>query len=667
MGQGRSVRGAVTLLVPAGMVCALATSHCGGGASSPEAGDAGGDRSFPGDAGQGEDAIIVVVDSTAPDVVEHDGGDAGGDVVVVEAEAGVACDAATAIVCSGSCVDKETDPDNCNGCGIQCPGPEAGTGKGVCVNAACGLSCESDGGTSLLCPNGDCVDPTTISNCGACGTVCPAPTANGTASCGGSPLACGFSCTAGYHAAGGGAACNVTCSPNTDDPSGDPCVVADGLGIFVSPSGSDTAAGTKEAPFQTVGHAMDVAETTSKRVYACGTFTQEQLVVGASRDGVTVYGGFSCANWAYSASTQTKMSPVAQGYALAVNGTTTGVTFEDFEFDAQSAPNSPSLTPQSSIAVFANGARVTVTAGAGQPGAGGAAGGNYSGTAPGGNGPSTITTGGTGGGPNSCGDNTSSTGGKGADVGGFATGGSPGPDNSGTSGTSSCTPGGVGAPGTAATTPAPGGTLTGSAGSSGWTAAASGGNGTNGNIGQGGGGGGSNGDVHGGPGGGGGAGGCGGGAGLGGTGGGASIGILSYQATVVTTATTIASAAGGPGGSGGLGQAGEAGGSGGAGAQTGDCVAGMGGGAGGIGGAGGGGGGGGGGAGGPSAGIVWKGGSAPSIDGNPVSSAATLAVITLGTQGAGGTGGLGGTGTGAAGAGGGNGVTPTAMAVFQSP
>jgi len=665
MGQGRSVRGAVALLVPAGMVCALATSHCGGGASSPEGSDAGGDRSSPGDASQGEDAIIVVVDSTAPDVVEHDGGDAGGDVVVVEAEAGVACDAATAIVCSGVCVNEQTDPNNCNGCGNKCPGPEAGTGKGVCVNAACGLSCESDGGTSLLCPSGDCVDPTTISNCGACGTVCPAPTANGTASCGGSPLACGFSCTAGYHAAGGGAACNVTCSPNTDDPSGDPCVIADGLGVFVAPTGSDTAPGdgTKEHPFQTVGHAMDVAETGVKRVYACGTFTQEQLVVGASRDGVTVYGGFSCANWAYSASTQTKMSPVAQGYALEVTGTTTGVTFEDFEFDAQSAPNSPSLTPQSSIAVFANGAkltltRVTVTAGAGQPGAGGNTGSNWSGTAPGG-GKATLLAGG-GGGANTCGDGTTSTGGTGGsfNAAGATSGLENGSDvnpNSGSTNTGSCSVGGPGQPGAGAPTQAGGVTSSGSLLSTGWTLGGTGGAGANGSPAQGGGGGGANDDPsNGGSGGGGGAGGCGGVGGGGGVTGGGSIGILDYESTLVLTNITIVTSLGGPGGPGSPGQAGQGGGTGTIGSGNGAGCSG------GNGGAGGGGGGGGGGAGGPSSGVVWKGANPPSINGTSVSNQATLSGITLGGQGAGGQGGSGSlAGT--------SGLTPTAMAVFQSP
>jgi hypothetical protein len=121
------------------------------------------------------------------------------------------------------------------------------------------------------------------------------------------------------------------CLSNGDDPSNDPCVVADGLGIFVSPSGSDTTGdGTKEKPFGTIGHAMDVAAGGIKRVYACGTFTSG-VSVAAPDDGVTVYGGLDCTTWAYNASAPTKVAPTSPGYALQVTGAS-GVTFEDFAF-----------------------------------------------------------------------------------------------------------------------------------------------------------------------------------------------------------------------------------------------------------------------------------------------------------------------------------------------
>ena len=657
---------------------------------------------------------------------QHVGSDGAHDGGVTEGggEGGIACDAATAIACNGACVDKETDPANCGSCGHACTGPEAGMGTGVCASGACQVACEAEAGTTLYCAStGKCVDPTTTSNCGicgktcygpeagpghavcqpdgacavacdsdagdggpaellcsgacvssatitncnTCGTVCPAPTANGTAACAGSPLACGFACTAGFHPAGGGAACNVTCSPNSGDPATDACVVADGLGIFVSPMGSDSAPGdgSKEHPYGTIAHAMAQATTTGtpavKRVYACGTFTAPLVVTGAD-DGVIVYGGFDCTTWAYSAATPTTVAPTAAGYALQVSGLTTGVKFEDFAFTAVSASSTPSATPASSIAVFVSGSpltltRVAVTAGSGQPGMPGGTGSNWSGSAPAGGGAS-VTGGGAGGGPNSCTNGDSSHGG----VGGFYNGAAAQPglangnavtQNGGSTEATSCGPptgGGTtnGAPGSPAAAVS-GITSSGSLGTSGWVAGGVGASGQAGGVGQGGGGGGANDSPVfgvGGPGGGGGAGGCGGGAGTGGASGGSSIGVASHDSALVLTGS-IAAGTGGAGGAGGAGQAGEGGAGGGAGACSG-----------GTGGAGGTGSGGGGGAGGVSSGIVWS-GTAPSFNGAAISSQVSVAGITLGTQGSGG----GGTGAIPGGAG----ATPTAMAVLQSP
>jgi hypothetical protein len=153
----------------------------------------------------------------------------------------------------------------------------------------CAVACDSDGGdggaAEILC-TGACVSPDDVNHCGTCTNTCAAPpSGNGTATC---PAAqCVMTCISGYHPAGAG--CNTDCLANTDDPSVDPCVVTDGLGAFVSPTGNDTTGdGSKEHPFGSIGHAMD----TSARVYACGTFTGEQLVVsGTTRDGTSVYGG----------------------------------------------------------------------------------------------------------------------------------------------------------------------------------------------------------------------------------------------------------------------------------------------------------------------------------------------------------------------------------------
>ena len=508
--------------------------------------------------------------------------------------------------------------------------------------------------------NGKCVnegnDP---NNCGACGKVCPAPDAGmATASCGGSPPTCGFMCASGYHS------CNGKCLSDGDDPSSDPCVVADGLGIFVSPSGNDSSGnGSKALPYASIAKAASIAATGKKRVYACGTFTSA-VALTSSDDGVTIYGGLDCTTWVYSASMPTTVAPSAAGYALQVTGAgTTGVTFDDFVFTAQSAPSTPpastATAAQSSIAVFASQSivkltRVAVSAGGGQPGATGASTTNWSGAAAIGT-AGALTTGGAGG-QNACLDGTTSS------TGGFG-GGIPAPapadgssqpavgsSNGGGNKATSCDPGGVGANGNAPTTQALGASTSGAPGSTGWTTSAPGANGSKANPAQGGGGGGSNAAI--GAGGGGGAGGCGGAGGTGGASGGSSIAILSYQSSMTLTLSTVSSSAGGDGGAGGLGQDGQSGGAGapgGGGAPQG-CT-------GGNGGIGGGGGGGGGGAGGLSAGIVWSGGTAPVVDGTAISSQASgVGGFTTGTAGTVGPGGAGGQGGGNGGAAGTNGA-----------
>ena len=65
--------------------------------------------------------------------------------------------------CGGSCVDTQTDPLNCGGCGIACDG-----GK-FCNTGACSATC----GALTTC-GASCVDTQTDpGNCGGCGNACP--------------------------------------------------------------------------------------------------------------------------------------------------------------------------------------------------------------------------------------------------------------------------------------------------------------------------------------------------------------------------------------------------------------------------------------------------------------------------------------------------------------
>ena len=169
---------------------------------------------------------------------------------------------------------------------------------------------------------------------------------------------CGISCDSGYHPCSGG------CLSNGDDPSMDPCVVGDGVGVFVSPSRGDTGgARTMASPAaRRSGKGITAASATSgKRVYACGTKGNynEQVTVGASADGVHVYGGLDCGTWAYSASAKAVVSPsAANGYALHVTGLTTGATFEDMGFVGANGVQSG----DSSVAVFVSGSSNVVVA-----------------------------------------------------------------------------------------------------------------------------------------------------------------------------------------------------------------------------------------------------------------------------------------------------------------
>jgi hypothetical protein len=97
----------------------------------------------------------------------------------------VTCDAAST-VCLGVCVDTETDPTNCGGCGTRCV-----TGA-TCVLGAC--ACPST--SQVLCPTG-CFDTATDpSHCGTCDNSCgPGGTcAGGQCTCAAGVSTCGAGC-----------------------------------------------------------------------------------------------------------------------------------------------------------------------------------------------------------------------------------------------------------------------------------------------------------------------------------------------------------------------------------------------------------------------------------------------------------------------------------------
>jgi hypothetical protein len=109
-------------------------------------------------------------------------------------------------LCGTSCVDTDTDPANCGGCGAPCASGE------VCSAGTCGVTCL---GGSTLCGT-SCVDTDTDpANCGGCGAPCPSGQV-----CGGGT--CSLVCT------GGTTLCGSVCTNTSFDPAncggcGRPC------------------------------------------------------------------------------------------------------------------------------------------------------------------------------------------------------------------------------------------------------------------------------------------------------------------------------------------------------------------------------------------------------------------------------------------------------------
>ncbi|MEZ4392091.1 MAG: FG-GAP-like repeat-containing protein [Polyangiales bacterium] len=109
------------------------------------------------------------------------------------------CTAPLSARCSGVCVNTDTDPRNCGTCGTVCPTTTVANGRGGCEMGACALVCNVGFGDCDGNPANGCETRTTnsITNCGACGTVCTAPP-------GGTP-----SCVNGV--------CTITCAAGTGD------------------------------------------------------------------------------------------------------------------------------------------------------------------------------------------------------------------------------------------------------------------------------------------------------------------------------------------------------------------------------------------------------------------------------------------------------------------
>jgi hypothetical protein len=156
--------------------------------------------------------------------------------------------------------------------------------------------------------------------------------------------------------------------PTGCDPSKSTGPVADSCGVFVSVSGDDGNAGTKEKPVKTIGVALGKGAT----VYACAGAMPFSKAVTVSK-AVTLFGGMDCATWGYDATNKTKLTAATDVVPLTLASTAGGSEVHDFAITAADAMTAAG----SSIAIVDEGAGVvlegvSVTAGAGARGGGGA-------------------------------------------------------------------------------------------------------------------------------------------------------------------------------------------------------------------------------------------------------------------------------------------------------
>jgi hypothetical protein len=171
-------------------------------------------------------------------------GDAGGD-----ADDAGGCDPGLT-ACDGGCIDEQTDPAHCGGCGLACVAPVSGsaTGSPKCSGGSCDVTCDTTAPLDCAVTGGHaCVNPQTDPQyCNTCSTHCPGgQTCKGgacVAACGPGLTSCNGACVNLKSDPNHCNACGTICSPLQMACSAGACAVFTcGAGLTSCAVGSLTA------------------------------------------------------------------------------------------------------------------------------------------------------------------------------------------------------------------------------------------------------------------------------------------------------------------------------------------------------------------------------------------------------------------------------------------